>query len=259
MKDFKVYQTSGMLNFLVSEASDVRKKEQTLSGNIVSFSTDVQVPIKIIVDIDSTGWTGANMAVAGVNIAPSSVPSNVIAGTFNATDSKIYSAANARVFAFPVPKNATINVQKKSDSTSSHTIALGDTGDIAVNTPVYSPQGFTNINSATLTTGSHSWLYVQSANLTVANELFSIDEFMVILGSSRVDYKAPQGTTHSVTFPNGVGTVTDGTLTIDYDGSVTLETGGQTYTLTSVSPIETLIGDNNIWADAGPVSVTYPI
>ena len=31
----------------------------------------------------------------------------------------------------------------------------------------------------------------------------------------------------------------------------------QTYTLTPVTPITTLAGENNVWADSGDVSVTY--
>lgn len=158
------------------------------------------------------GWTGCEVTRTGKNLAPTSVPSNVIAGNFTTSSSTIQSAANARVFAIPVPKNTSIFVQKKSGSTSGHSLALGNTGSIVVGTSIYSVTGFTNSPEASLNTGEHGWLYVQSTNLTVANALFSSDEFMVTVGSSRATYEAPQeGTTLSATFPDSAGTVYGGT------------------------------------------------
>lgn len=292
MIDFKVYQTSGMLNFLVKEASDVRKKEQTLSGDVVSFTADEPAPLKIVVDIDSTGWTGCEVTRTGKNL----LGLNRILGTpdpstgSNATSPRVmdtsnyyvglrsdnyyypsnvsdYSVSNGSVFVkatnnaygigFPVSVKAEQTYTVSGEATASPLIGVGyydkDWNYIGSSgTPV----PFATYTFTTPTSCAYVVVILRSGDLTNGTTWTNVQ---LELGSTPSTYEPYNGTTLSVTFPNEVGTVTDGTLTIDYDGSVTLETGGQTYTLTSVSPIETLIGDNNIWADAGPVSVTYPI
>lgn len=253
MKDFKVYQTSGMLNFLVSEASDVRKKEQTLSGDIVSFDADAESPVKIVVDIDSTGWTGCKVTKTGENLLPSEAQdvSNWSPGTPETGGYKFWRCnlpSGTYYIHSPheVPYNDNLYMRAVVyDAIGGYTrqyiyhpIALDENRDVL---GVTIPQGG----------------YLQLERY--GNEEGAFTDNLWITISENTPYSAYSGTTITVTFPDEVGTITDGTLTIDYDGSVTLKTGGQTYTLTSVSPIETLIGDNNIWADAGEVSVTYPI
>jgi len=231
----------------------------TLTGAIVSFIANASKAIKtLVVTIDSqSGFTGATVYQRGENIFPSSLPSNVIAGQISG--GKIASAANARVFAIPVPKNTTIHVQKKSGNASGHILALGDTGSIAVNTPVYDQYSFTNNTDKTYNTGEHGWLYVHSTNLSAANDLWTTTEFMVSVGDSRKTYVAPtDGETTSILWQTEAGSITSGTLTIAEDGSVSLASGGSTYNLTSVTPIDTLLGYNNIWADVGDVAVTIP-
>ena len=69
-------------------------------------------------------------------------------------------------------------------------------------------------------------------------------------------YSVP--TTHPISWQTEAGSITSGTLTISENGSVTLESGGNTYNLTSITPIETLAGENNIWTDVnGEITLTY--
>ena len=85
MIDFKVYQASGYLTKLVTDASDVRKEYEEISGSLVQFDTPISAPLaSLLVDINPvqsgsgepsptnirpiTGWTGANANVTGVNV-----------------------------------------------------------------------------------------------------------------------------------------------------------------------------------------------
>ena len=257
MKDFKVYQTSGMLNFLVSEASDVRKKEQTLSGDIVSFPVDEQSPLKIVVDINSTGWTGCEVTRTGKNVLLN-----------NYSDYTIDVAYAFITSLIPHNTPAIMSFTDRDTSVDVSGCYIGFILDHYSADPVTESRwcmsngnisGVTNNTSAQNPSIFCNGVFIFPNNEETFNKIFSRYYVQVELGPTITDYEPYSGTTLSVTFPDTVGTVTEGTLTIDYNGSVTLNTGGQTYTLTSVSPIETLIGDNNIWADAGPVSVTYPI
>jgi hypothetical protein len=310
MKDFKVYQTSGMLNFLVSEASDVRKKEQTLSGDIVSFTADAQTPAKIVVDIDSTGWTGCN--VWNDPVYGGSIDWNQLIASISNFDTYLGTKTidDDGTFIFTAAQNISGNAQiyKTMNIPANHTyIAIakfypekpvqiylnyyqGGTPQKTETLVANQWNTYAEINTTTsLTTQLSFFVNVNTVlqendvvkfkdfclfDLTqmfgAGNEPASVEDFEALFPLDYYPYNAGTETSVSavngdpyqqisVTFPDEVGTVTDGTLTINYNGSVTLKTGGQTHTLTSVSPIETYIGDNNIWADAGPVSVTYPI
>ena len=75
---------------------------------------------------------------------------------------------------------------------------------------------------------------------------------------STVDsYSAYTGTTYPISWQTEAGSITSGTIEIAEDGGVTLTSGGNTYQLASITPITTLVGENNIWADCGDVEVTY--
>ena len=120
-------------------------------------------------------------------------------------------------------------MQKKTGNTNGHTLALGDSGEIAVGTQIYEPVEFTNIVDNTYNTGIHGWLYIQSASLEKAEALFATTEFMVSYGTSRQDYVAPSNGT-SLTIPFGQ-TVYGGTASYNGDGTwtVTVEWVSQTY------------------------------
>ena len=205
---------------------------ETITGKIVSFLTQRIAPLKIEADLEPiqsgtgdqspdnvrpiTGHTGAVVYVKNKNIIPTSVPSNVIAGTFTSTGTQINSASNARVFAIPVPKNTDIHIQKKSGDTTGHNVSLGDSGTPTVGTQIYSATGMTNAVDVNLNTGNHSWLYVQSSTLALAEDLFTTTEFMVSLGTTRQDYVAPSGSSVTITFGS---TVYGGKLTVNEDGT----------------------------------------
>ena len=277
MKDFKVYQTSGMLNFLVSEASDVRKKEQTVSGSIVSFNADQTVPVLINSEINAdSGATGLTIYHTGANML-NAVPDNVIDYsssyrnyTLNDGDVTI-TGRTLMGFIVPVVPNTAYTA----------TIYKGNTVDqIAVRIREFSTRptswessGFivqsVNVNTTQYhyvgaqftTTAQTRWVVVCVYRSGAPSDTLIMSDFSLRVGtlSYSTPYAPYNGTEYDISWADTAGLINTGTVAIDYDGSVTLETGGQTYTLTSISPIETQIGDNNIWSDAGPVSVTYPI
>ena len=171
-----------------------------------------------------TEWTEAKVFIKAENLLPSSLPSNVIKGSFESGYSSINSASNARTFAIPVPKNTNIYVQKKNGDTTSGALALGDTGNIEVGTPIFSAVGFNNSNGQAFNTGDHGWLYIKSDSLEDTEAWFTTRELMVSVGSSRVNYVAPNnGTTREITWQTEAGTVYGCTLTINQDGSVDLK------------------------------------
>ena len=80
----------------------------------------------------------------------------------------------------------------------------------------------------------------------------------VLYPSENTDYVPYSGTTYPISWQTEAGSITSGTLTISENGSVTLESGGNTFNLTSITPIETLVGENNIWADVnGEITLIY--
>lgn len=164
-----------------------------------------------------SGWEEMVLTHGGANLLPSSVPSNMIAGTISG--GKIISAANARLFAVPVPKNTTIHIQKKSGDRLGCSFWLMDTGTPQVGTPVYKLNGFTNVEDATITTGEHGWLGTGSSTLDYTQRLLTDRELMVSIGNSRKDYVAPQATPITIDFGQtvygGVLDVLKGTLKIN--------------------------------------------
>lgn len=286
MRDFKVYQASGLLNFLVSEATDVRKKEQTLTGNIISFVADEQTAVKIVANIDSeTGLTGCNIWHTGTNLcdlADAGIGTkslyNLSSGTISIGGSgATLSGTNpieitntttwrgAVFFSKPMKSGQQCKIRYRITGTSpsniKRTTYIVDESNAIVSKVNYSASPGHDVdyvytqNVTAVSDGDKAVFAVESAN----QQTITIYDLSFNYPSTDTSYHAYSGTTYPISWQTEAGTITDGTLTIDYDGSVTLKTGGQTYTLTSISPIETLIGDNNIWSDAGPVSVTYPI
>lgn len=245
MKDFKVYQTSGMLNFLVSEASDVRKKEQTLSGVIVSFTADDQTAMKIVFNIDlETGVTGGNLYQAPTKNRFTT--DGATTGRYLRSDNTTNNASAWNYSDYiPVSPNKQYTFNPNSEAGSSAYSLFYDSTKTKISAIASGKQTFT--------TPSNCYYMRFSYRAVSTNIQLEIND----TDSEYETYSAP--TIYNVSWLSEAGSITDGTITIDYDGSVTLETGGQTYQLTSVSPIETLIGDNNIWADTGAVSVTYQI
>ena len=130
--------------------------------------------------------------------------------------------------------------------------------------------------------------------VTINTNSIDIDAYQIEFGSTATAYEPYQGDTYAVTIPNDPGTVYGGTLDVvtgelvinwasiaSYDGETlpgewisdrdvyaegrTPTTGAQvvyelatpiTYTLTPVE-IQTLIGQNNVWSDAGNVSIPF--
>ena len=166
-----------------------------------------------------SGWTDVDTQRTGKNLLPPTLPSNIIAGDFR--DNGIVSAANARVFAIPVPKNTDLVIQKEINDRLGANVALCDTGDIAVGTMVYNILGLTNVVTQTLNTGDHEWMVIKASTLEGAETFWTTRELMISVGTTRQDYVAPSedGTTYTTdlgqTVYGGTLDVVSGELVVD--------------------------------------------
>ncbi|MBQ1355811.1 MAG: hypothetical protein IIY72_04980 [Solobacterium sp.] len=265
MEDFKIYQASGMLTELVKDASDVRIKQKTITGNIAHFKIHAESPVKIIVDINTTGATSCKITKTGKNILENIMADGNLRGVdFAVNSDKTISASGQAIY----------NLDKPIYSKWPLTMLRGIHAFVS-GIPENSPAGesimlyYHNANNADV--GNQNFysdggamVIPESAidasvtvNITRWTHVNNIISPQIEIGNHKTAYEEYKGISEIISWGDVAGSITAGTLTIEEDGSVTLETGGQTYTLTSISPIETYIGDNNIWSDAGEVSVTY--
>lgn len=270
MKDFKVYQTSGMLNFLVSEAADVRKKEQTVSGDSIEVNADSVSPVKIVVDFSYSNEVSSIYIhqINNNNLMGGDAWFETGSGTIDLENRTISGSSSSTL-----PQLGARQVRPRYKENTRYTLIIdwettatnGRPGFVWSYTDGTSDNMYADIPA---NTRSRS-VIVSRANKTLTgisrtsysgNKTFYVDGCGLFEGViTEDDFVQYSGTIIGINWSDVAGTVQTGTLTINYDGSVTLETGGQTYTLTSVSPIETVIGDNIFWADNGNISVTYPI
>ena len=158
-----------------------------------------------------------------------------------------------------------------------HTYTLNNVGDVAHIFEVVESDGRTNINiqksTCKPTTNAIFTIWnIMLLDLTVmfgqGNEP-TADEFKALFPDDYYAYNAGTQTNVSavtndnytkvsISWSSQPGSITSGKLTISEDGSVSLASGGNTYNLTSVTPIDNLLGYNNIWADVGDIAVTIP-
>lgn len=141
-----------------------------------------------------SGWTGAEVTRTGRNLCKSQENNTIIAtvkpGTY--TFSLKNSGGN----------NTGINIKDGSS-----------TGELIANT-----YGITSVLSMTFAVSKETDLFLNGYNgfATYASD------FMLVPGSSPMEYEPYQGNTYQITFPSEAGTVYGGTLTVNADGTGTM-------------------------------------
>jgi len=178
--------TSGNYRIAITKTeileSDISNVQLELGSTVTTF-----MPYANICPI--TGYTECYLAKSNQNLLPSSTPSNVITGTLSS--GRIANATNARLCAVPVPKNATICVQKLAGDRNTGNVGRVDTGDIKVGTPYYSSYGLTNATAQNVTTLTHPWLLIESSPRSNLDAFFNTRQLMISPGTGRKTYVAP--------------------------------------------------------------------
>ena len=196
----------------------------------------------------------------------------------------------------PTPVAGNYYLSLTIDGAPTVCISKVNTKDIVVSMPTYLanplPSSATIAKTETITEPGYLLLYIgsHSTEITITNPICQYDEQITA-------YEPYAGQTYSITLPTEAGTVYGGELTVNADGSGSLvvdraviasyngeslpgewisdrdvyasgatpTTGAQvvyelatplTYTLTA-SEISTLLGQNNVWSDAGQTALTY--
>ena len=241
-----------------------------------------------------SGWTGAKVTRTGKNLLENELTTSTVNGTsftVNADDSITVSGTptaqtrvaikyrlawdgrEAAAFSFGAMRTGTrVFARRIYNGTQDY--------------PTFSPSGTTAI-------GAKIYDIYLEINTSFDGTAFTVYP-QLELGSTATAYEPYQGETYEVSFPSEAGTVyggtldvTTGVLTVDraqiasyagetlpstwisdrdvYSAGATPTTGAQvvyelatpiTYHLTP-QEITTLLGQNNIWADTGDMSVTY--
>ena len=237
-----------------------------------------------------SGLTGANVVRTGKNLLNSNYSAYQINYNYAYMNGVVPEGQTAR-FTF-IDKDTSVDVSgayigfqvglsEQRTSPTGYNWVLSD-GQLQSN--------MTNVKNGVI----YSGVFIFPNTEETFDAIFSRWDIMVELGSTATDYSPYTGNTYSITFPTEAGTVyggtldvTSGTLTVDmgfiasyngetlpsewisdrdkYVAGTTPTTGAQVcyklsqavvYTLTHTE-INSLLGDNNVWADAGNTEVTY--
>lgn len=231
--------------------------EKTASGAIASFSDGADdVPLKkceVNIDPNLDGVSSVGVVQTGKNMLPMPTVGTYTHRWLTATvtsDGKItLSGTNTN------SQNATINIPLENPIDISKTVYIhlrntGSNTSITINfgSGSKSIAPINRIYSETPTTGrDYITIYaatsVPDANLELQPSFETTNE--------TTDFTAYNGTTHTATLGRTI-----------YGGSVDVVNGtgtdenGNDFTFTPV-PINSLLGDNTLWADTGNVSITY--
>lgn len=254
MKDFKVYQASGYLTKLVTDASDVRKEYEEISGSQVQFDTPISAPLaSLIVDINPvqsgtgdpspdnirpiTGWTGVNIYQSGedtFNPTVYTVSWQDEAGTvYGGTVDVVIGLLKIEYKEFIVDENTSI-----SFSSSANGFFVNGGWDDALYTQN------TNTDRNALAQSMYCNIFKYKADIVFGQTGFRFTYYL--------NGWSPLMFVPSVTSKDdALSWLADNNVTFLYPIANPVEI--------QLTPqeINTLIGVNNIWADTGDVSVKY--
>lgn len=248
----------------------------TASGAIASFPDGANNrPVeKLIVNIESSqsGFTGAEIKQTGRNLFN---PQNMEGHYTSISDGEYFINSLALLFTVWVDNNriALFSGVSGIQYTVSAKMKCGTATNVGIGFR-YSDGTFI-VAAAEQRSDSTDWFYTYATSdplKTVIgigaaygkNGTAYIKDIQMEIGPSSTAYYPFTGNQIAVTFPSEAGTVYNGTLTLNPDRTGTLVINNeppQTYQLTAEQIsgiISTLYGANNIWADAGSVSVDYP-
>ena len=297
MRDFKVYQASGYLTKLVTDASDVRKEYEEISGSLVRFDTPISAPlVSLIVDInpvqDLHGQDSPYPAGGGINKFGGTVgtlfPLSLASGTsivgsaeLNGAEYgvvRVYDSNETFLQSFiiqtPVPGSSTryqggvtltgdVSYIKIEGSLLTNVqIEITSAPDI----PASPYEPYSNICPFTGLTGCEVWVkaeYDTSLPATVSvtfPDTFYGGKYDFISGGLKPykEYDSYNGETLTGEWMSSMDKYVEGTTpTI---GAQVIDLGSYDTTEQLIpQEINTLQGVNYIWADTGDVSVKYRI
>lgn len=226
----------GLLAEWVEKGSGIWK---TVIGTLLHITDALASPVKeLSVAIELlTGKTGCNIWLTGKNLFDkTNISEN---NRYIKSDGSLVSNSSWVVSSYihvKAGETYTLSNYQNSNTSAPGVRYYGNDGGI-----VGFSYGSTRTKTFTVPDGALTMRISVMASL--------IDSCQLELGSTATTHEDYQGTTTSISWQTEAGSITSGTLTISENGSVTLESGGNTYNLTSITPIETLAGENNIWAD----------
>lgn len=256
MKDFKVYQTSGCLTKLVTNASDVRDEYEEISGPLVQFYSPISAPLEsLIVDIKPvqsgtgdpspsnirpfTGWTGCNIFRSGEDTSyPATFPiswqteaGEVYGGTLTVNED----GSGSLIKKYSLVDGGNQSWQKvTSNYFRNFTFAWSRAEQHNTIATVWSSnyKGVASYSGATQEDDNYVWM---RAAMGGDNQMCCVKDTS----------KASMSASAFKSAMSGVQFI-----------ALLKEEYWTTYTLTA-QQITTLLGVNNIWADIGDVSVKY--
>lgn len=211
----------------------------TASGNVVSFADGADggkirnVVGTIVTPEGGSGWTGANISAAGVNIlgtkdADNYFPTNIPAGIAITVSNKAATTTRARFYR-----------QNKTEITNVFLQSTG-TGDF---------EGY----RYRTTTLSEPCYFIKFDT--------QFEEQQCCFGTKIRTYKNPSLVNLPINWQTEAGSIYNGSFTLNEDGSVDVvnSDSGNSYRLTNVGSLSTLYGYNNIWIDTGAITeCDYP-
>lgn len=221
------------------------------SGDIAVFGTKYRRDLQsLVVHLDpTTGRTGAKVYMTGKNII------NADPFTLSMPDARTNGQA---LNGLPAYGEFTLSIYVSRNTIARNTtISLRDrsgSGYTSIATIIIS-SGATGTFTATFTCNGIAPRYIYSyiSTLEAEGKEIEIQNIQLEVGANATPCEPYTGNTYTIDWQTEAGTVYGGELDVV---SGVLTTGGSEYQL-APQQIQTLLGENVIWSDAGPVSVEY--
>ena len=254
---------------------------KTVTGTLIHITDALSSRVKeLSVEINSaTGWTGCDIWRTRRNlwnpiIYDGGVYQPTVGSTFNLTksatqfqtvDNETFTVTTSSTWQyytllFPIPesgKNYYIYINYKSSGQIGRSAGFLDADKKVLSAINSTSAGTWTGEIRSDETANASYFYMVLTNRGTASATITVKTPIITRYEDDHTYELYSGTTYPISWQTEAGSITSGTLTVAGDGGVTLTSGGNTYQLASITPITTLVGENNIWADFGDVEVTY--
>lgn len=237
---------------------------ETASGEVAQFADGAEsMPVKsMTVDLPykADGYSSVVISKNSRNLSPKVMPSNVIAGVFDANDTKIRNASNARIFYIRCKPN----VQYKVKLDTRTGLNFGLSNEIpAVGSSVQYLGSMQNREDFEFVAGQYVYLLFKLSNLAQYETILD-RHLMITIGENTYEFEEgePQEN-YTVDLSNVGATIYGGNIDVT-KGKVTstMDENGDplgTPVVYDISPITitTFHGSNVIFSDAGNVTVDY--
>lgn len=243
-----------------------------------------------------TGRDSVTVYHTARNLLPINLPSNAFAGTFSTGSTSIASAAKGRCWCIYVGKNVRLRYSCSAIGTGLVTAFADELLTSRTGAVIYSALSMLNRTDTTINSGEHPYLVCCVSNVSVFTPktgAFDVHKNMIAFGTvtlpyeSRRDFTADaisldqtvyggtldvsSGICHSLwaNIPSYAGEDLPGEWISDRDvyAPGTVPTIGaqvvykrEVADMIILTPVQlnTLAGENNVWSDAGNISLEYP-